>query len=497
MVPIKRMYLTKSRYTKGRDCEKRLWSLVHTPPNYDDEPLGGAAAIGVRVGELARKFFQAGVLVDAKPWEHDKAVSQTRSLMADSSISAIFEAAFDHEGVRIRCDILERRAGGKWTLREVKASKSVKPEHLYDVALQIHVLQGAGVKLDRYGVQHLNGEYQRGKGAVDLNELFKFTDLTDTTEMPLSEVRAEIPVFQRVLRKRKAPDIEAGLHCPGDCEFLDTCTVGMPDDWVRYLPKLGKKRFDELKAMGIHSVVDIPDGFELTAIQEKMRLAHRSSKGFVSTDIKTHLRQFGPPAYYLDFETMMPAVPIYCGTSPYQQIPFQWSLHYVAKNASTKHWEYLAKGDVDPRRELAEKLVSVLAGKKAPVISYSPYEKTMLNLLKSACPDLSNQLDDIVDRLQDLLPVVRGHTYFPGYMFSNSIKSVAPSLVPGFSYDDLKEEGIADGMGASEVFERIARGGLSPEESEDRLRSALLAYCKRDTEAMVVVHEALNGLPMS
>lgn len=489
MSMAKRKYLTKSRYAKARTCEKRLWSLVHTPPAYDDAPPAGPAATGIRVGEMARELFPGGVLVDEAPWAQAEAVARTAALMADKSVPAIFEAAFEHEGVRIRCDVLERRPRGRWTLREVKASKSAKSEHYYDVALQAHVLRGAGVRLERFGIQHLNGDYRLGKRGLDLSKLFAFTDLTNEVKPYFAEVTAEVEAFQRVLKKRKAPDIAAGMHCPGDCEFWDQCTAHLPDDWIRYLPYIKQRKFDQLIALGIDAISKIPDDFALTANQEKVRLAHKTNRHFVSPDIKKHLRQYGPPAFYLDFETMMPGVPIYPGTSPYQVIPFQWSIHHVSKTGSLRHWEYLAKGDVDPRREMAEKLLDVLESKSGPVISYSGYEKTTLLLFKSACPELAARIDRVIDRLEDLMIVVSGHTYFPAYMFSNSIKYVAPALVDGFGYDDL--EGVAEGMGAAQAFERIVRGDLGQDESEDSLRTALLAYCKRDTEAMVVVHQAL------
>lgn len=491
MTASKRMYLTKSRYTKGRTCAKRLWSIVHTPPSYDETP-SGPAATGIRVGELARELFPGGVLVDAAPWEHEQAAQRTQALMADKSIPAIFEAAFEHDGVRIRCDILERRPRGRWTLREVKASKSAKSEHLHDLLLQVHVLRGAGVRLEEFGIQHLNGDYKRGKHKINLEKLFTFRDVSRANDLPFAEVEAEVPAFQQILRKRKAPDIAPGLHCPGDCEFLGACTADKPDDWVRYLPRIGADRLDRLTSTGIASVADIPEDFDLNSSQKRMREAHATGRGYVSPDIDRHLRQFGPPAFYLDFETMMPAVPIYPGTSPYQQIPFQWSIHYVAKSGKTRHWEYLATGDVDPRRELTERLIAVLGDKRAPVISYSSYEKSMLNLLKAACPDLAPELDAIIDRLEDLLPLVRGHSYYPDYQFSFSIKYVAPALVPGFGYDDLK--GVAEGMGAAEAFERLVRGDLAPDETVGQLRTALLAYCKRDTEAMVAVHNTLIEL---
>jgi hypothetical protein len=201
------------------------------------------------------------------------------------------------------------------------------------------------------------------------------------------------------------------------------------------------------------------------------------------------LRGYGPPACYLDFEAMMPAIPLYEGTRPYQTIPFQWSLHAATEDGILHHREFLARGDRDPRRQFAETLIQTLDCFTGPIIVYSAYEKTRLNDLAKEFPDLGALLGAITARLADLLPIVRGAVYCPEFWFSNSIKSVAPALCPGFGYGDL--EGVADGVAASAAFVRLASGSISEEVEAERLRAALLAYCQRDTMAMVVVHRAL------
>jgi hypothetical protein len=204
------------------------------------------------------------------------------------------------------------------------------------------------------------------------------------------------------------------------------------------------------------------------------------------------LDAFGPPACYLDFEAMMPPIPLYEGTRPYQTIPFQWSLHTIDGDGVLGHKEFLADGVNDPRRQFAETLIDALACSDDPIIVYSAYEQTRLKELAADFPDLSTALNTVISRLADLLPIVRSAVYFPEFGFSNSIKSVAPALCPGFSYDDL--DGVADGGAASAAFLQLASGRITNPGEVSQLRAELHAYCKRDTLALLEVHRALARL---
>jgi hypothetical protein len=189
---------------------------------------------------------------------------------------------------------------------------------------------------------------------------------------------------------------------------------------------------------------------------------------------------------------MMPPIPLYEGTRPYQTIPFQWSLHMLGADGILRHQEFLAACDGDPRRAFAATLIKVLASLDAPIVVYSAYEQTRLKELAAAFPDLRDSLIAIAGRLVDLLPIMRSAVYFPDAGFSNSIKSVGPALCPGFTYDDLQH--IADGAAASAAFLQLASGCSTTAEDIGRLRTALLAYCQRDTLAMIEVHRALIRL---
>ena len=485
-------HLTKSRYFAGLQCLRRLWLLVNEPPDYEEPPPGSPTDIGQVIGQKAHLLFPGGILVEEEPWEHAEAVIHTAALMADLSVPAIFEAAFEHVGVRVRVDVLERLAHNSWGLREVKGSSRVKDHYLDDLAIQTFVVRGAGVPLTSIQLMHVNTGYVRGKGDIEWPEFFAREDLDEMVAAMLLELPGRLPGLRDCLGLPEAPVMEPGSQCssPFDCEFWDQCTANKPADWIVRLPRLRQSQADELKTMGIESISAIPPDFPLSCKQAIIRDATASGKPFVSPDLGDLLKEFGPPAAYLDFEAMNSAIPLYEGTRPYQAIPFQWSLHVLDEIGQLSHRDFLALGDVDPRRSFAESLIEALGWGDVPIIVYSAYEKSRLNDLADLFPDLRPALEAIISRLADLLPVVRAAVYHPDFDFSNSIKNVGPALCPGFGYDDL--DGVSDGLAASAAFVRLASDSFANGDEAAQLRRSLLAYCERDTLAMVEVHRALR-----
>jgi hypothetical protein len=290
------------------------------------------------------------------------------------------------------------------------------------------------------------------------------------------------------------PNAEPGSQCgtPYDCEFWDRCIADKPADWIAYLPRLSQAQATQVKALGIDAISSIPPDFPLTSKQVIIRDALVSGRPYVAKELQLRLEPFGPPACYLDFEAMMPPIPLYEGTRPYQTLPFQWSLHTRDGDGTLRHQEFLADGASDPRREFSETLIDALSTSNFPIIVYSAYEQTQLRALATEFPDLSAPLSASIARLRDLLPIVRGAVYLPEFGFSNSIKSVAPALSPAFGYDDL--QGVADGIAASGAFLQIASRAITVREEIAELRDQLLNYCGRDTLAMVEVHRELARL---
>ncbi len=486
--------LSKSKYLAGCQCLRRVW-LSCRAPELAAPPDAAKQAIfelGHEIGRRAHALFPGGVLVSQEAWEHGQAIERTRALLADTAVPALFEAAFEHDGVRIRVDVLERLPGGRFGLREVKASTEVKAVHVDDCAVQQHVLAGCGLRIGSVELVHVNRAYVRGAGEIDWAGLFARSDITRKVASALSSVRERLPRLHAAIREPQAPAIEPSGHCfdPYDCEFWGHCTRSKPDDWVFYLPRIGK-RFEALRAAGIERIVDIPDAPALSGVHGRIREALRTARPQLASGLAHALRDAGPPAHYLDFETANPALPLYPGTRPYDVIPFQWSLHTDDGSGGLRHREFLAEGAADPRREFAETLVAALAGQDAPVLVYSPFESTQLGGLAKHFPDLAPALRRIRDRLVDLLPIVRSHLYHPDFDFSFSIKNVAPALAPGLDWGNLGP--IADGTAASNALAALASGRAAPDE-RGRLRAALLAYCARDTLALAKLHAALREI---
>lgn len=489
--------LSKTRYLAGLRCPKRLWLLVHGAAlaSRPDAATEARLEAGARVGRRAHALFPGGVEIEEGARRREEALAETRALVADPAVPAVFEAAFEHGDVRVHVDVLERVGKDAFGLREVKSSTEVKPRHRDDVAVQRWVLEGAGLAVRSVELVHLDRDYVRGPEGLDPERLFRRVELGQEIGEATARVPDEVSRLLQVLGSDEAPPVEPGPQCgdPFPCEFWEHCTAGRPEDSIHCLPRPGD-RLERLRALGVERLGEIPEDFPLTPLQTRLRQAHRSGEAFVSPDLAGALESLGPPALYLDFEALLPAEPLYTGTRPYQAIPFQWSLHRVDEQGRVGHCEFLAGGREDPRLEVATSLLEAAGDGEEPVLVWSSFEDRMLRELADAFPALAIPLGDLRARLRDLCALTRSHVYHPAFLGSFSIKDVAPALVPGFRWDDLaKRTGIADGAAAAAAFERIVRGDDSRAE-EIRVRTALRAYCRRDTEAMRVVHRALAEL---
>ena len=302
---------------------------------------------------------------------------------------------------------------------------------------------------------------------------------------------ANLATMTNVIGCAEPPKVAPGLHCrrPYDCEFFEQCGAPLPSDWVGKLPRVKKAQLDLMAAAGIASIAKIPAGFPLTALQERIRLAHNTGATFVANDAREMLRPLGPPAFYLDFESMMPGVPVYSGTGPYQHIPFLFSLHRH-DGALLSHSDFIAAPGEDPRRAFAEELIRQTSSAEGPIVVYSHYEKRIISELANAMPDLAPDLEKIIARLQDLLCVLRKTVYLPAFNGCYTIKDVGPV----FARVDYADLAIRDGSKAAAVYQGLVERPTTPPADAASALSGLRAYCERDTLAMVRVHDAVLEL---
>jgi hypothetical protein len=485
--------LGRRKVLAGLQCERRLWLQVNskslaTPP---DAAAKARFALGDEVRECARELFPGGVLVLEHPSAHAKALARTQELMADAAVPAIFEAAFEFEGVRIRVDILERIGRDRWGLRQVESTGSVQPEQLDDLALQCFVLEGAGLRLVSCELIHLDTGHEHSGADIDWRRFFLRADCKAASQAALARVPERLREFQRVLGDPIAADIEPGFHCnrPHGCEFWQHCTRNKPKDWVWHLPQLEEARFLTLRDTGYERIRELPGDADLTATQRRVRSVLLSGERYLAPELSQAVANTGPPAWYLKIETASPAIPLFAGTRPYQILPFQWSLHHVGADGDVSYTAFLADGTGDPRREFCESLCMALWDDREPIHVYSPFEVIQLSTLASEFPDLARALDSLRERLFDQLELVRRHVYDVAFAGSFSLEKVAPALVPGFGWGDL--EGAAHGRAAALAWPELAQGRLDLGEAI-RTRHALLDYGERDTLAMAELHRVLS-----
>ena len=316
--------LSKSRYMAGLQCLKRLYLDVHHRDLADpvDPSQQAVFDIGNAVGELARQRFPGGTLVEAAYYEQEKAESSTQALLSDAFVPALYEAAFSFEGIRTRVDILSRVDDGQgFDLIEVKSTTGFKErEHLPDVAIQLHVVEGAGVPIQRAFLMHIDNFYVYEGGYQDLIRLFVLEDVTGRARSYLADIApGKLAEMWEALGRADTPDIETGRHCtsPYRCPFYGYCHADEPEHPIGELPRLSLKDEERLKALGLRDIGSIPpDIARLTALQRRTRESVVTGQPYVGPDLAKQLSLIEFPASFLDFETLGPAIPLFVGTRP-------------------------------------------------------------------------------------------------------------------------------------------------------------------------------------
>jgi len=498
-IPVKPTFkISKSKYMAGVQCAKREYlQVLH--PELAGEVDDGRMQQGFEVGLLARQAFAGGVLVTGDYKHLSDAIRNTRELVANREVPAIFEATFEHSGVLVRVDVL-KRDGKAFHLTEVKSSTKVKPEYTDDVSIQKYVTAGCGVQVKDTSLMHLSRDYvYDGTLGMDGHNVYYLSRLFAAEEVQPygdGQVTRTLDEQFRMLAKPRPPNIVPSAQCtsPYDCEFYDHCHPEWPDDDVRSLAIAGSK-IEGLRSAGITAIDQLPgiialhEGFHLTAKECKFALGAKAKAVQVAPELASELAALRYPLCFMDFETVFPALPLFAGLRPYDQLPFQWSVHVQRQpGASPEHHEFLATDANDPRRDFITSLCAVM-GKSGSIVVYNAtFESQRLSELAAWLPEFAERIKNIQGRLWDLLPVVRKHVYHPKFGGSFSLKDVLPALVPDMTYEGME---VANGTDAGIAWERLVRDGLNQVE-HDKIETALLEYCGLDTLAMMRLLEELR-----
>lgn len=479
--------LSKSKILLHRQCPKRLWLSIHQPKlakvnaatqtRLDD---------GNAVGDIARQNHTGGVFIETL--NRAEAIAQTKE--AVSKHQTIFEGAFFEEDVMIRADLLFPEKEG-YRLVEVKSSTGVKSYHVDDVTVQSWVMEKAGCVPSSMALAYINNQFiYQGDG--NYVGLFAEVDLSDQVKPNMSQVQSWVDAAKKTLALPVEPMIAPGEQCtdPFTCDFIGYCSP--PEEGVEYPVEIlpyGKAIASELRGDGYKDLREVPADRLSNPKHLKVHAATLSGNAILEPEAISQIQALPYPRYYLDFETIGFAVPIWTGTRPYMQLPFQWSCHIEQSDGSMTHKEFLDLSGNDPREMFAKTLIEAVS-KDGPVIVYNAgFEGARIKELAATFPHLASELLAIPERFFDLLPIARNHYYHPDMKGSWSIKDVLPTIAPELDYANLE---VSDGAMAQEAYKEAIHSQTTPERKEV-VRRAMLKYCEQDTIAMLKIVRAWSA----
>ncbi len=482
--------LSKTSFLYGLQCHKYLWTQLHEPQIIPppDAAMQFVFDQGHKVGDLARSLFPGGLQMPTD----DMATNVKATQENLSSGKTLFEAGILAGNIYCRCDILDPAGDGEWDIIEVKSATSVKDVNIWDVAFQRLCCENAGLKIRSCKVAYINNRYVR-HGEIDPLQLFIIEEITSRVSEYSAGLQEKVNEILAVMAQQQRPEVGIGPYCsdPYECPMQEVCWAFLPEHSIFDLHWGGKKCF-EMYEKGIVQLRDIPAGYGLNGRQQIQVNCVTSGEPHVNREgIKSFLSSLQYPVYYLDFETFATAIPMFEGTRPYQQIPFQFSLHVVPEHGlEPVQSGYLAEGQGDPRPGLLAALKKSLGDKGSIVAYHAPFEKQVLAELAEAFPEYREWIEGLQDRTVDLLkPFSSFQYYHPDQKGSASLKKVMPALT-GISYEGLA---IDDGKLAGVAFMKAVYGSASPE-ARQQIRQDLEEYCGQDTGGMVEIIKRLVEL---
>ena len=488
------MNLSKSKYCNGLQCKKMLWLYKNKPEEKEEVNNQSVFDNGNDVHEVARKILGEDINI---PFNEDltQMIKDTEEVMKQEKV-IITEASFSYENNFCSVDILKKE-GNTYEIYEVKSSTELKDVYVDDASYQYFVLTSLGLKAEKCYVAILNNRYVR-KGKLDLNQLFKKIDVTDEVVSKQAQVKQMIKDMNKYMEQKKEPQDDIGIHCfkPYKCPFFKYCTRHLPERNIFEINEINVNEKLKLYVEGIVSLEDLLKEDISNEAKQHIEYELYDKEDYIDKkSIKEFLNTLSEPLYFLDFETFALPIPKYDGTRPYQQVPFQYSLHYI-EEGKLYHKEFLAESGVDPRKLIAESLVRDIP-KNVPVLAYyMSFEKGRIKELAETFPDLKDHLMSIHDNIKDLIVPFKNRSYYAkGMHGSASIKYVLPAMFPNdesLNYKNL--ELVHNGDEAMNIYARL---GEYPKEEQEYIRERLLKYCELDTYAMVKIYEKLKQIVKS
>ena len=487
------MYLSKSKYILGLQCEKILWLEKFKSDVKEDTKNEAVLDNGTDIGILAQKLFK-----DYKVVEFNKdlkvMINDTLEYLKEDNIN-LCEASLSYNNNFCSVDILKKE-GNEYEIYEVKSSTHVNDVYLDDVSYQYYVLTSLGLNVRKACVITMDSSYVR-KCELELDKLFKITDVTEIAIEKQALVKNTIEKINKYMESEEERDKDLGEYCfsPYPCPFFKYCSRLLPENNIFNVRGMQLNSKIKLYREGHISYEDLLNTNINKKYKQQIEFELNDLDTYINKEnIKAELDTYTYPLYYLDFESYQVAVPEYDYTSPYMQIPFQYSLHYkLSEDGKLEHKEFLAESGIDPRRGLAESLVRDIPMNSCVLAYNMAFEKMIIKHLASLYPDLKDHLMNIHDNIKDLIIPFKNRDYYCKDMLGSfSIKFVLPALFPNdpsLDYHNLNL--VHKGDEASRSF--LALKNLNDEDRKT-LREALLRYCELDTYAMVKIHDKLKSI---
>ena len=505
----KNILISKSKYVAGLQCIKYFWYLINNPeaiPPFD-EVTQFRFQQGHDVGNLAKSLFPGGVEI-AHGIDIEAELVRTRELTnllspaGDAANTStrypLFEPVFTYKNAFARADILEPSGTDAWNIIEVKSASSIKDINKHDISFQKYCYEGAGLKIDKCYLMYLNRSFIKN-GPIDPHKFFAMDDVTAEAELYKANVEQNINIMLKVMGSVSCPEISIGKNCynPYDCPLKQVCWSCLPENNVFELYR-GMDLACYFYQSGITLIKDIPEDYNLSFAQKIQIECEKISSPRIDTEpITKFLDKFEYPLYFLDFETFATAIPMHDGTRPYQNIPFQFSLHVLnSLESEPQYYSFLAEGKGDPRKDLIDSLKDIIGDKGSIVVYYEAFEKNILKQVAELLPEYSMWIYSIIDRIIDLYePFGNFHYYNPQQKGSASLKR----LLPIFSSKRLDYLKIKNGQTACVyylyIINNITNNARELKKHEiDKIKNALEEYCRLDAEGSIDIYVNLVKL---
>jgi len=492
-------HVSKTEYLLFKACKKNAWLKIHRPDVFNERALSEfdktIIEAGNEVESYARKLFPQSVLIQGR----DSNAQELTLEHVNRKTPVMLQPVFAKDGFMAALDILKFNSRTTaYSVYEVKASNSIKETHLTDLAFQWALLSGLRIPVESAYIIHLNPEYVRD-GQLDVQQLFKIIDVSSSVQKLLPATRAEMRMAQEYLMQETEPFgpcdcIYKGRS--GHCSTFKYSNPKVPEYGVHDITRIGrsKEKLKNLVDKCILRLEDLPNDLELSTMQRGQISAYLQDRIVIREDkIAEELRKISEPLYFLDYETSPEAVPRFPGFSPYQQIPFQYSLHIFdsTKAEPLRHEEFLSTTPDDPSEALCASLRKHVGDSGSVVVWNKQFECTINAQLAQRVPAARPFLDGLNDRAYDLMDIFSEQYYVhKGFRGGTSIKDVLPVLAPDLTYENLV---IKEGGTASLSWNKITSNEIAQAE-KDLIAANLRAYCKLDTYAMYVVWRHLKDL---